>query len=136
MNAPAEGAAVVPAAQVFRYEKPDIPDGRGKVGVLLGRTDIAFACVQHLRPTGGERTLHSHARTDGYWMVLSGRVRFYTTDDELIADLGPLEGVVVPRNYPYWFEAAGVESELLQFEANDQRQDPDRAHETGRVNHA
>lgn len=127
--------SAAPSAQVFRYEKPEIPEGRGKTGVLLGRTDIAYLVVQHLRPDGGEKTLHSHAHTDGYWTVLSGRVRFYTTGDELIADLGPMEGVVIPRNYPYWFEAAGVESELLQFEANDQRQNPDAPHDSGRVDH-
>jgi mannose-6-phosphate isomerase-like protein (cupin superfamily) len=52
--------------------------------------------------------------------VLSGRARFYTTDDELLGDFGPMEGVVIPRGYPYWFESASDEPlELLQFEAAD-----------------
>jgi mannose-6-phosphate isomerase-like protein (cupin superfamily) len=119
--------------QVFRYEKPGYPEGRGKGVQLLGRTDLAFVAVQRLKAVGGETNLHTHAWVDGFWMVLTGRVRFYTTDDELIADLGPMEGVVIPRNYPYWFGAEGVESEILQFEANIKRQTVDSKHDTGRI---
>ena len=126
-------ADVVPQPQVFRYDKPEFPAGRGKGVCLLGRTDLAFATVQRLKATGGETNLHTHAHVDGFWMVLTGRVKFYTTDDEVIADLGPLEGIVIPRNYPYWFGADGVESEILQLEANVECQSADRKHDTGRI---
>lgn len=119
--------------QVFRYQPPDFPEGRGKGVQLLGRTDLAFAAIQRLKATGGETNLHTHARVDGFWMVLTGRVKFYTTDDEVIATLNPMEGIVIPRNYPYWFGADGVESEILQFEANVERQSADRKHNTGRI---
>ena len=122
-----------PDVQVFRYQRPAFPEGRGKGVQLLGRTDLAFAAIQRLSATGGETNLHTHANVDGFWMVLTGRVRFYTTDDVVIADLGPMEGIVVPRGYPYWFGAVGEESEIIQFEANVRRQRADTKHDTGRI---
>ncbi|WP_116996530.1 cupin domain-containing protein [Desertimonas flava] len=102
---------------VFSYERPDL-GGRAKRLVVLGRTDISIGAVQ-LVDRGGENNLHSHSHLDGYWFVLEGRVRFYTTGDEVIADLGRYEGVLIPRGYPYWFESSGdVPLELLQFEAS------------------
>ena len=53
-------------------------------------------------------------------MVLSGRVRFYGEGDVLVGEFGPREGVLVPRNFKYWFEAVGDEPlELLQVESFD-----------------
>lgn len=104
-------------AHVFKYERPEL-NGRSKKVVILGRTDISVGAVQ-LLSHGGENNLHSHQYLDGYWFVLSGRVRFYTTDDEVVADLGQYEGVLIPRGYPYWFESSSDEPlELLQFEAS------------------
>jgi mannose-6-phosphate isomerase-like protein (cupin superfamily) len=106
-------------ATVMRYKRPTLREGQPKAVKMLGRTDRAFFAVQ-LVNEGGENNLHSHAHVDGFWFVLSGRARFYTTDDELLGDFGPLEGVVIPRGYPYWFESASDEPlELLQFEASD-----------------
>jgi mannose-6-phosphate isomerase-like protein (cupin superfamily) len=106
-------------AKVMRYERPVLKEGQPKAVKMLGRTDRAFFAVQ-LVNEGGENNLHYHAHVDGFWFVLSGRARFYTTDDELLGDFGPLEGVVIPRGYPYWFESASDEPlELLQFEASD-----------------
>ncbi|HWD23952.1 MAG TPA: cupin domain-containing protein [Acidimicrobiales bacterium] len=68
---------------------------------------------------GGETNLHSHKNLDGFWFVLSGQSRFYTTDDVVIADLGPMEGILIPRGYPYWFEKSGDdELMILQVEAS------------------
>jgi hypothetical protein len=76
--------------------------------------------VQVFKKGGGERTLHSHKHFDGFWMVLRGRADFYGEGDVLIASLGPLEGVLVPRELPYWFEnGADEDLELLQVEAFD-----------------
>jgi mannose-6-phosphate isomerase-like protein (cupin superfamily) len=106
-------------ARPMRYERPVLPEGRPKAVKMLARTDRAFLAVQLVRE-GGENNLHSHAHVDGFWFVLKGRARFYTTDDELLGDFGPLEGVVVPREFPYWFESSGDEElEILQFEASD-----------------
>jgi len=106
-------------AQLMSYERPVLKEGQPKAVKMLGRTDRAFFAVQ-LVNEGGENNLHSHEHVDGFWFVLSGRARFYTTDDELLGDFGPMEGVVIPRGYPYWFESASEEQlELLQFEASD-----------------
>jgi mannose-6-phosphate isomerase-like protein (cupin superfamily) len=106
-------------AKVMKYERPTLKDGQPKAVKLLARSDRAFFAVQ-LVSEGGENNLHSHAHVDGFWFVLSGRARFYTTDDEVIGEFGPYEGVLVPRTYPYWFESCGDdELEILQFEASD-----------------
>jgi len=106
-----------PPAVLFKYELPtDVPQGKKKF-VTLARTDILYGAVQVLNG-GGENNLHSHSTMDGFWMVLSGRVRFYGDNDELIAECGQYEGVLVPRNCRYWFEGVGDGvAELLQVEA-------------------
>lgn len=102
-------------AQVYSYSKPELK--HSKAVVVLGRTDTAYVNVQVVRH-GGENNLHSHPNKDGFWTVLRGRAKFYTTGDEAIADIGPMQGVVIPHGYPYWFESSGDEElEILQFEA-------------------
>jgi mannose-6-phosphate isomerase-like protein (cupin superfamily) len=106
-------------AKLISYVRPVLKDSQPKAVKLLARSDRAFLAVQVVRE-GGENNLHSHAHVDGFWFVLSGRARFYTTDDELLGEFGPLEGVLVPRGFPYWFESCGEdELEILQFEASD-----------------
>ena len=55
----------------------------------------------------GEHNLHAHPDTDTVWFVLSGKVRFYGADDVLIGEIGPNEGVAVPKGVPYRYENAG-----------------------------
>lgn len=101
----------------FKYEKPELV--HRKAVKLMARTDIGAFLVQVIG-SGGENNLHSHAHADGFWFVHAGRVRFYTTDDVVIGEFGPGEGILVPRGYPYWFESVGEqELELLQFDALD-----------------
>lgn len=109
-----------PTFQLFKYQKPDSAGRAAKHFVWLARTDRIIADVQVLKE-GGENNLHSHAHMDGFWFVLGGRVRFYGGhDNQLIAELGKHEGILVPRDFPYWFESAGDEElELLQVEACD-----------------
>lgn len=121
MSDPTSQTSPAPQAQVFRYTPPDIPEGRfeGKFITRMARTDRMMANIQVLK-TGGENNLHSHRHLDGFWMVLSGRVRFYGEGDVLVGEFGPREGVLVPRNFKYWFEAVGDEPlELLQVESFD-----------------
>ena len=101
---------------IFKHERRE--STRSKTVQVLCRSDIVFGAIQTVRQ-GGETNLHSHDRLDGFWFVLSGRARFYTTDDVVIADLGPRDGILIPRDYPYWFERVGDEElELLQVEAS------------------
>lgn len=106
---------------VFKYEKRETE--RNKAVQVLCRSDIVFGAVQVVR-SGGETNLHSHGKLDGFWFVLRGNARFYTTDDEIFAELGPEEGVLIPRGFPYWFESVGEEVlELLQVEASVKQYD-------------
>src|SRR5262245_13340501 len=103
-------------ATTFKHE-PDHSDRRKHVQILC-RSDRLFGAIQTIRQ-GGENNLHSHPNLDGLWFVLEGGARFYTTGDELVADLRTGEGVFVPRGYPYWFESVGDDAlRLLHIEAS------------------
>ena len=105
------------AATTFKYERPELD--RPKKNVWMCRTDILLATVQ-VMTKGGETHLHHHKHLDGFWMVLTGHARFYGDGDVLMADIGPNEGVLIPRGTNYWFEAVGSEPlELLSVEAAD-----------------
>ena len=109
------GSAVT--ARPMKYVRPEL--NSGKKIVKLCRTDRMIGAVQVLTH-GGETNLHSHAHADGMWFVLSGRVRFYGPENVVIGEYGRHEGVLIPRECPYWFEAVGDEvAELLQVEAFD-----------------
>jgi mannose-6-phosphate isomerase-like protein (cupin superfamily) len=112
-----DSASPTPQATVFSYAKEE--PKRNKGVQFLCRSDIIVSAVQVVKQ-GGETNLHSHRLLDGVWFVLKGRARFYTVDNELVADLGPHEGILVPRGYPYWFERGeGPDDlEILQVEAS------------------
>ena len=95
---------------------------RVRTVVPIAKTDITVANMQILN-NGGETQLHSHTGMDGFWMVLKGRVRFYGPEQNtLTKECGPMEGVFIPRNVPYWFETVGTEQAyLLQIESVDNR---------------
>jgi len=105
----------MPEATVVRYVTPEFGN-RNKRVTVLQRTERIVCAIQAVRK-GGENNLHHHKYLDGFWFVLSGAARFYTTDDEVIAELGPREGISVPHLYPYWFESTGdVPLEIMQIE--------------------
>lgn len=121
------GAATTPAhkkpkspPKVIRYVVPEEKEFSGKGVIRLVQSDILFGNVQVISE-GGDNNLHAHAGMDGFWFVLSGRARFYgPTHDAVIAEIGPKEGIFIPRNFAYWFEKVGDESlEILQIEAID-----------------
>jgi len=105
-------------ASVFGYQRPDnLVKGKGIV--RLCRSDIVYSSVQVLQE-GGENNMHAHPAQDGIWIVLKGRVKFYGKDDVVLAELGPLQGIHIPRGFYYWFESASPEMlEILQVEAID-----------------
>jgi mannose-6-phosphate isomerase-like protein (cupin superfamily) len=78
-----------------------------------------FATIQVVKE-GGETNLHAHPHLDGVWFVMSGRARFYSDEHTLAAELGPHEGILIPRGAKYWFESAGDEPlEIFQVECAD-----------------
>jgi mannose-6-phosphate isomerase-like protein (cupin superfamily) len=116
-------------ATVFDYRTPtDLR--KTKSVVRLCRSDIIYGSVQVLK-SGGENNLHAHAAQDGMWMVLRGRARFYGMDDALLAEVGPLQGVHIPRGFYYWFENASAELlELLHVSATDKTIESERFNAT------
>jgi len=110
-----EGRSAASPIKTFRYEKPATIDG-DKMIVDLAGSDIIRGRVQVVRK-GGENNLHSHEGMDGFWLVLSGRVRFYGPGDEVIGEFGRHEGILIPRGEAYWFESAdeSQDLELLQM---------------------
>ena len=81
---------------------------KGKSHQWLANTDIASVAVQVIA-AGGENNLHHHPNTDQFWLILQGRLAFYGDGDTLVAELGPQEGILVPRGVRYWFESRGEE---------------------------
>jgi mannose-6-phosphate isomerase-like protein (cupin superfamily) len=114
----------MPEAQIFKYEKLSTDFDKGRKNTLLCQTDHIVGCVQLIKK-GGETTMHAHPNLDGLWMVLSGKARFYGENedgtDKLLGEFGKHEGVLIPRNFRYWFESAGDDEplELLQVEASN-----------------
>jgi mannose-6-phosphate isomerase-like protein (cupin superfamily) len=106
-----------PALTAFRYERPETD--KPKKIIWLAKTDRLFATIQVIN-RGGETNLHAHAHLDGFWFVMKGRGRFYSNATTVACELGPQEGVLVPRGAKYWFESVGPEPlEILQVECSD-----------------
>ena len=105
----------------FKYKRPEV-EIKGRRGVyFLAHSDILKAQIQII-PEGGDTDLHYHPGSDGFWMVLTGKVRFYDCD-RVIGEYGPGEGILMPRNARYWFETADTSQELqiLQVSASTQQ---------------
>lgn len=105
--------------EIFSFARPgELPKGeRGHVRLCNG--EILRGTVQIL-PKGFANSLHYHPAAEGFWMVLSGRIRFYYGEDHrFLGDFGPMSGVLIPRNGRYWFEqCGGEETHLLQVQGN------------------
>jgi mannose-6-phosphate isomerase-like protein (cupin superfamily) len=119
-NGPAKGF------KIFRYTGPPTGMKRDRALIPLAQSDTLVSLVQIFRGCSTQATkaggMHSHTAMDGFWFVLRGRARFYGDNDVLIADLGEHEGIFVPRNTKYWFEAVDCEQlELLQVDSIDHR---------------
>jgi mannose-6-phosphate isomerase-like protein (cupin superfamily) len=94
------------APKVFDCEQP--AGDHAKILQPLVSTDLLSADVQVVRE-GGANTPHYHTGQDGLFVVLDGAARFYRSEDEELAVLDELEGILVPHGTEYWFESAGDE---------------------------
>ena len=105
MAQPAVPEPGVPAPfQVVKVRPPLV--SKGKLNQVLHRTDALSLGVQVVTE-GGETNLHAHAGQDAVWLVLEGEATFYTSDDAVVARLGPYDSLMIPREAPYWFESTG-----------------------------
>jgi mannose-6-phosphate isomerase-like protein (cupin superfamily) len=96
--------------QPFHFLLPDDMPPNAKTYFNLAKTDLVGAQVQ-IVPQGGENNLHYHTGEDGFWMVLKGRARFHGPDGPT-GEYGPMQGVLMPRNARYWFEAVDCGEDL------------------------
>ncbi len=109
---------------LFGYEEAkgrDFP----KKSIRLSRTDTLTVSVQIIN-AGGETNMHSHANADEAWVVLAGRARFYGVSkdaengEEIVGELGPRQGITIPKGVPYWFESASDDQlEILRVSSVD-----------------
>lgn len=102
--------------QVFRYSAPELGSGKKRAMTRLCTTDMTIAAIRKF-VDGGEVVMHSHDNLDGFWMVLAGRASFL---DAVGVEhvLGPLEGVMIPRETPYAYRSVGEEPlQILQVES-------------------
>ena len=85
---------------------------RGKTSQHIGRVGTLDMGVQVVAPDEGETNLHSHPGLDTSWVVLDGEALFYGPGDELVAQLGKNETIMIPAGTSYWFKA-GSEKPLV-----------------------
>lgn len=102
----------------FRFGEPR-PAGTDRLNYYLTSTPICKGSVQILPKGQGDLDMHYHPGADSFWMVLRGRVRFYSPEG-VIGEYGPQEGLVTPHNARYWFEALDEtqDSHLLHVTAS------------------
>lgn len=66
-----------------------------------------------LMARANETNLHAHPDADTVWLMLKGKVNFYGYNDEFVGELGPGDGLSIPKGIPYWFESANGEEYLI-----------------------
>jgi mannose-6-phosphate isomerase-like protein (cupin superfamily) len=84
----------------------------GKASEMLTRSSC-MSCSVLVVASGGENNLHSHPKVDEVFYVVGGQATFYGEGDELLATVGPNEGMFVPRGAPYWFESSSPDNLVL-----------------------
>jgi mannose-6-phosphate isomerase-like protein (cupin superfamily) len=104
----------------------------GKVVTSAAKTDLISCSVQVIAH-GGETNLHAHNGSDAIWLVLDGKAKFYTTDNEVVGIIEKNQGLVIPRGTPYWFESEGDDNlVILRFGATAQNEPDTRTNYTHR----
>jgi mannose-6-phosphate isomerase-like protein (cupin superfamily) len=104
----------------------------GKVVTSAAKTDLISCSVQVIAH-GGETNLHAHNGSDAIWLVLAGKARFYTTDNQVVGVIEKNQGLVIPRGTPYWFESEGDDNlVILRFGAQAQNEPDTRTNFTTR----
>lgn len=102
--------------QRFSYRGLRAEGGRdtaaGRKSFRMALTNNVVSTVQVFEK-GVHNNLHVHLTEDGYWLVLGGRARFHGEGEAIIAELGKLEGVLIPAGTKYWFE--GISDEPLEI---------------------
>ena len=80
---------------------------QGRTETILAATDQLTARLK-IYASGGEVAMHSHEAEDHCFIVLKGSARFHGADEDH-ADLGELEGIMIPRGQGYRFTSTSDE---------------------------
>lgn len=84
----------------------------GKQVTALAGDDLLKGTVM-VADSGGETVVHAHQAMDQLFLVLAGQATFYSNLQDVVAVLGPMEGVLVPRGTTYWYEKTSGENLVL-----------------------
>ncbi len=113
--APAMSYESIIAQQVEQATQGSISAFKVRAQLLAqGRTDTVLAASEGMTvrlkvyASGGENALHAHANEDHVFILLKGRATFHDGDG-VLAELGPDEGLMIPKGLYYWFNATGDE---------------------------
>jgi mannose-6-phosphate isomerase-like protein (cupin superfamily) len=85
---------------------------------IQGRTDIPLAATEQFTvvlktyASGGENTLHAHPNEDHSFIVMQGTARFHGKDG-VIDTLDKNQGILIPAEVLYWFEAVSEEQLVM-----------------------
>ena len=99
--------------QVFSFQKQPRDDALKQIFQLV-KTDTLRVSIQVIQKDFQEN-LHSHNGLDGFWLVLKGRIAFFGSNNEVLGEFGPMEGIFIPENNRYRYAVVGNENlEILQ----------------------
>ena len=84
---------------------------QGRTDTEVCRTENMWARLK-VYASGGENALHCHPREDHMFIVLQGSARFFDRDGGT-QDVNKHEGIVLPANTYYSFEATSKEQLVL-----------------------
>jgi mannose-6-phosphate isomerase-like protein (cupin superfamily) len=93
------------APTLFQVKGPLLAEGRTTT-TLAATNDLTIQLK--IYASEGENELHAHPGEDHSFIVLQGTVLFYDQDGEM-GNLGPNEGIMLPRGCFYWFHATSDE---------------------------
>jgi len=102
-------------AKIFKYQTPEFEGV--KKSMMVCNSDLMKVMVQVVKD-GGENNLHTHTGDDAFWYVMNGAVKFYGEGDKLIGEFKKGEGILIPREFKYWFKSEPLE--ILRVTAKDQ----------------
>ena len=102
--------------ETIAYHKPE-PNGRPKQNTWMVRRPHMQVVVQCVHD-GGENNLHYHTNSETTWFVLKGRAIFEGAEGKILAQLDPMQGVVIPggARYKFYKDCEG-DLEILQMVA-------------------
>jgi len=96
--------------------RPQLLESGKQSHALVRNRDIS--CGVQVVAKGGETNMHAHSGVDEIWYILAGEATFYGERDEVVAKIGPNEGLLIPHGVAYWFESSQPENlVLLRFGA-------------------